>query len=108
MNQPSIVNNGFLKNDSYDIISNIFVYLDQRDCLNCMATCREWCDDIPQFTQDNWKTISFEGTEISEHQKRNLGKHVKDVTVCFDSGATMIQQLLDCGCTEIESLGKIL
>ena len=111
MNQPSIINNGFLKNNSYDIISNIFSYFDQQDCLNCMETCREWYDLIPQYTEANWKIVDFVGNGISQRQERNLGKHVKHasfelVSECFLP--KMMQQLLDCGCTEIESLGKIL
>ena len=108
MNQSSIVNNGFLKKNSYDIISNIFLYLSQQDCLNCMATCREWYDDIPQFTQANWKTLQLDNKHgMTRRQERNLGKHLQHVSFEFvaeDVLSKMIQRLLDCGCTEIESL----
>ncbi|KAI7854593.1 hypothetical protein BDC45DRAFT_118980 [Circinella umbellata] len=111
MQQSSIVHNGFLEKLPYDIISNIFLYLDQQDCVNCMATCPEWYDLIPQFTQANWETISLYSDGISQYQERNLGKHVKHVK--FDNVPegvllNMMKKLLDRECTKIESFGKIL
>ena len=108
MDQPD---NGFLEKLSYDIISNIFLYLGQQDCLNCMATCREWYYRIPQFTQANWKTLQIDTNGISQRHRQNLGKHVKRVLfddVPEDLLSKMMQKLLECGCDEIESLGKIL
>ena len=111
MNHSRIVHKGFLEKLSFEIISNIFRYLNQVDCFNCMATCREWYERIPQFTQDNWKALQLDEKGISQHQVRNLGKHVKhvsfnDVGKYLISG--MMQKLLDCEWDGIESLGKIL
>ena len=109
MNQPSNVHIGFLKKLSYDIISNIFLYLDQQDCLNCMATCRDWYDHIPQYTEDNWETLQLNKNGVTQLQERNLGRHVKHVlfyNVQADILSITMQRLLDCGCSEIESLGK--
>ncbi|KAG2218184.1 hypothetical protein INT45_003610 [Circinella minor] len=107
MNQSNITHVGLLEKLPYDIISNIFLYLDQQDCLNCMATCRDWYDLIPQFTQANWKTIQLNSDGMSQYQERNLGKHVKHVKfdgIPENELSTMMQKLLDFECTEIESL----
>ncbi|KAI7854582.1 hypothetical protein BDC45DRAFT_507609 [Circinella umbellata] len=107
MNQSSIVHNGFLEKLSYDIISNIFLYLDQQDCLNCMAVCRQWFELIPHFTEDKWETLRLDGNGINHYQKLNLGKHVKHVFfdgVPEDLLSNMMQKLLDSECTEIEFL----
>ena len=48
---------------------------------------------------------------LANFKKKNLGKHVKHVLfdgVPEDLLSKMMQKLLDCGCDEIESLGKIL
>ena len=111
MDPSSIVRIGFLKKLSYDIISEIFLYLNQEDCLNCMATCREWYARIPQYTQANWETLHLDQNGITQPEERNLGKHVKHVLFYYmqaDLLSKMMQKLLDCGCTEIESLGKML
>ena len=76
-----------------------------------MATCREWYDCIPQFTKDNWKTLRLGNHDISLLQERNLGKHVKHVIfqdVREEVLSEKMEKLLDCGCDEIGSLGKIL
>ena len=102
---------GLLEKLPYDIISKIFLYLHQKDCLNCMATCRQWYDLIPQFTQANWETIRFNSDGIRAYQEHNLGKHVKHVSFDYVPKhllSKMMQKLLDFDCTEIESLGNIL
>ena len=111
MNQSRSVTNGLLEKFTYDLISNIFyIYLDQQDCLNCMATCHAWYELIPQFTQANWKTLQLDKKGISLRQGQNLGKHVKHVLFKGVSEYLLsdtMQQLLDYGCDEIESLGKV-
>ncbi|KAI7854583.1 hypothetical protein BDC45DRAFT_507610 [Circinella umbellata] len=110
MNQSPITHVRLLEKLPYDIISNIFLYLDQQDCVNCMRTCREWYELIPQFTKANWETLRF-GEVITHCHERNFGKHVKHVIFNGFRGpwlSKMIQRLLDCGCTQIKSLGKRL
>ena len=109
MNQSPITHVRLLEKLPYDIISNIFLYLDQQDCVNCMRTCREWYELIPQFTKANWETLRL-GEVITHCHERNFGKHVKHVIfngVPENELSTMMQKLLDFECTEIESLGKI-
>ena len=57
MDQARIVNNGLLGKFPYNIISNIFLYLDQRDYLNCMGTCRGWYDSVRKATTDQSDTV---------------------------------------------------
>ena len=109
MNQSHLAHNGFLEKLPYDIISNIFLYLGQQDCLNCMATCCDWYDIIPQFTKANWKTLLLDKKGISQLQEQNFRKHVKRVLFQDVQGnllSKMMQKLLDYECTDIESLGK--
>ena len=79
MDQSCIVHSRFLRKLPYDIICNIFLYLDRQDCLNCMATCREWYDKVSQYTEDKWKTLQLGQDGITQRQERNLGKHVKHI-----------------------------
>ncbi|KAI7847303.1 hypothetical protein BDC45DRAFT_526540 [Circinella umbellata] len=107
MTQSSILPTEFLEKLPFDIISKIFLYLSQQDCLNCMKTCRLWYDLIPQFTKANWETLYFDGESIDQMIERNLGKHVKHVYFKYHGGHglfNMMKKLLDYECTEIESL----
>ncbi|KAI9268110.1 hypothetical protein BDA99DRAFT_504857 [Phascolomyces articulosus] len=105
---------GFLDKFTFDIIAEIFSYLNQRDCLNCMATCRIWYNRVPEYTTSNWKTIQLFAhsakINIKERLDHCLGSHVKHVTLCKiqqNAFCTMLQRLKEGGCDEIESLELI-
>ncbi|KAI9246732.1 hypothetical protein BDA99DRAFT_576546 [Phascolomyces articulosus] len=103
---------GFLNKFSFDIITQIFSYLNQRDCLNCMKVCRTWYNDIPQYTAENWRTLRISSQEvihglINQRLLRCLGNHVKNViliTMNQDKVYTILQILKKSGCHGIESL----
>ncbi|KAI9250965.1 hypothetical protein BDA99DRAFT_575298, partial [Phascolomyces articulosus] len=104
----------------YDIILRIFSYLSQHDCLMCMSTCRDWYNRIPQYTENNWKTLRITRRDFYvvfnrqirfiENKRRDkcLGKHVKNII--FDSFEdsyelyTIMDYLVELFCDEIESL----
>ncbi|KAI9246750.1 hypothetical protein BDA99DRAFT_592358 [Phascolomyces articulosus] len=102
----------FLNKFSFDIITQIFSYLNQRDCLNCMKVCRTWYNDIPQYTAENWRTLRISSQEvihglINQRLLRCLGNHVKNViliTMNQDKVYTILQILQKSGCHGIESL----
>ncbi|KAI9496578.1 hypothetical protein BDB00DRAFT_807881 [Zychaea mexicana] len=97
----------------FDIVVAIFSHLSQQDCLNAMAVCRNWCDRIPQYTEDNWRALRLSRRDINgmlNHRRRSrcLGKHVKCVNICSimkeHQVLAILRKLLAWGCTEIESL----
>ncbi|KAI8145781.1 hypothetical protein BJV82DRAFT_666346 [Fennellomyces sp. T-0311] len=108
--QPTQLHSGFPTELPADITFIIFSYLDQQDCLNCMAVCRAWYDIVPHCAQLAWESVRFHPRDFAAHHQRRekcLGSHVK--TVVLDSFLEqqlydMMQQLLDWGCAEIHSL----
>ncbi|KAI8140123.1 hypothetical protein BJV82DRAFT_623991 [Fennellomyces sp. T-0311] len=93
-----------------DILLSVFKHFDRSDCLNSMAVCRIWYDNVPQYSQHLWKHLKMRRLDYYENNKRwqhCIGGHVKVVT--FDKSSedetlAMMQILIDCNCHEIEFL----
>ncbi|KAI9270453.1 hypothetical protein BDA99DRAFT_501822 [Phascolomyces articulosus] len=114
----------------YDIITKIFSYLEQKDCLTCMSVNRQWDNQVPQYTKNNWKTITISTRNVNiildnnsgnilyaasgSRLSRCLGKHVKSITFQSiheeeNNGEgrelfILMQKLVDLGCDNVESL----
>ena len=101
----------------FDVITNIFSYVAQEECLTAMAVCRNWYDRVPVYSETLWKTLKLGGSDmlmINKRLGRCLEGHVKDVFICFKEDdkendgkklCGMMQFLLDHRCNEIESIG---
>ena len=111
-------NTSFINNLPFDIVTNIFKYINQHDCLTLMSCCRLFLNQIPQYTVNNWKTIRLSKNNNSNMLMniddnlcfaRCLGSHVKKIEFNnFDIDRdvyTMMQLLFDWGCNKVESLG---
>ncbi|KAI9268990.1 hypothetical protein BDA99DRAFT_338995 [Phascolomyces articulosus] len=106
---------GFVDFLPYDIVSAIFSYLDQGECLTCLDVCSAWYKRVPEYTRTVWQTLKinnrFQKTMINSYRARFLGEHVKHVQISSFSKRTdeeffmAMKQLFDCGCNKIESLG---
>ncbi|KAI9494761.1 hypothetical protein BDB00DRAFT_871041 [Zychaea mexicana] len=101
----------FMAKLPFDVVTEIFAYLDQEDCLVCMAVCRGWYTQIPSYTENKWRSIQLSERDpyvVSSRRARCLGKHVKDVhfNKFKDENALYVAmyRLLQLGCDEIESL----
>ncbi|KAI9250961.1 hypothetical protein BDA99DRAFT_608253 [Phascolomyces articulosus] len=107
----------FVHDLPFDIISKIFSYLDQTECLTCMAVDRNWYYGVPHYVQSIWKTLEVLGSgdkaleEMINNKRRKfcLGKHVK--TIIFDTFGeeetnlyALMQYLLDCDCKQLETM----
>ena len=101
----------------FDVVTNIFSYLAQEDCLTTMAVCKNWYDRVPGHSETLWKALklgSYDMLMVNKRLGRCLGGHVKDVIMYFKEDdkkndrkqlCNMMQFLLDHRCTEIESIG---
>ncbi|KAI8137153.1 hypothetical protein BJV82DRAFT_718421 [Fennellomyces sp. T-0311] len=72
----------------FDIVSEIFSYLDQDDCLNSMAACRSWYDRVPIYSTQLWRKVQLEtGDRRLKNQRflRCLGPHVRKVVLTASS-----------------------
>ena len=108
---------GFIDFLPYDLVTSIFSYLDQNDCIQCLNICKSWRDRVPEYTKGVWQRLQINGrfentTSIDKAQGRFLGHHVKHVQVInvFKKKNTLfdvMKQILDYGCDKIESLGRI-
>ncbi|KAI7859633.1 hypothetical protein BDC45DRAFT_496474 [Circinella umbellata] len=107
----------FINNLPFDIVTNIFKFLNQHDCLTLMSCCRLFLKQIPQYTVNIWKTIRLSKNNNSNMLMdiddslcfaRCLGSHVKNIEFRnFDIDRdvyTMMQLLFDWGCIKVESL----
>ena len=104
---------GFLAALPPDIIPEIFSSMNQRDCMTCLAVCRDWYQAVPQYTQDIWRTLKLDARDTDTNNGcliRCLGTHVKNVIldslVSEDDVYHTMQRLLDWGCINIHSFGK--
>ncbi|KAI8146797.1 hypothetical protein BJV82DRAFT_397991 [Fennellomyces sp. T-0311] len=43
----------------FEIAARIFSYINQRECLTCMAVCRAWYSTVPQYSRDVWANINI-------------------------------------------------
>ncbi|KAI9251001.1 hypothetical protein BDA99DRAFT_206414 [Phascolomyces articulosus] len=108
---------GLLGTLPYDVVTMVFAFLNQNDCLNCMALNREWYNLVPDCSKSVWKTVVFCGRDIhiQPHSRRAqcLGKHVRHIQLDMtldeqeDIFYELVKKLLDWGCNEIESLGIV-
>ncbi|KAI8137038.1 hypothetical protein BJV82DRAFT_718485 [Fennellomyces sp. T-0311] len=102
---------GFLATLPPDIIPEILSFLDQVDCLTCMAVCRSWFRLIPQYAKGIWTTLRLDERNAGfENQRLShcLGDHVKNVTLDTlkneKDGYHLMHNLLGWGCTRIKFL----
>ncbi|KAI7847730.1 hypothetical protein BDC45DRAFT_525173 [Circinella umbellata] len=107
---------GFLNVLPYDVVTTIFSYLDQNDCIQCLNICKTWRDRVPEYTKSVWHTLKINGrfentTRMNKAQGRFLGNHVKHVQVIHfikkknkNTFLDVMKQILDYGCNKIESL----
>ena len=103
---------------TFDVVADIFSYLSRMDCLTCMAVCRDWYKNIPQYTEYAGREIELRMLDASiKHRRRErcLGQHVKRVVLrnvtdgdSKESLNILMQRLTQWNCTEIESLGKCI
>ncbi|KAI9492420.1 hypothetical protein BDB00DRAFT_873501 [Zychaea mexicana] len=106
---------GFLDALPFDIICDIFLRLEQRDCLTCMAVCHAWRDRVPQYTKGVWTTLHLEQHKqyLENHRVAQcIGNHLKQVTLSgYDKDEelfTVLQKLISFGCFEVDSLEFML
>ncbi|KAI9250982.1 hypothetical protein BDA99DRAFT_541624 [Phascolomyces articulosus] len=102
---------GILNNLPFDVLVTIFSFLNQQDCLTCMAVNRTWYQHVPEYTKDIWKQVSFSKKDIhkSNHRREKcIAKHVMSVTFDMFNEENklyiMMNKLLKWGCDKIESL----
>ena len=93
-----------------EIVSNIFGYLHQKDCIGCMLVCKQWHELFPGYIHSTtvWQdlTISPESwNKVSDSALRCLGPHVKNVSIQSHDACVVLEGLdrQRCG---IKSLGK--
>ena len=97
-----------------EILSLIFFYLSQRDCIRSMAVCKSWYTMIPNCSRRAWKKLVLHPAYIrrGDHVRweQCLGRHVKSITFSQfqDEGELyrMMQKLADCNCLHAEHIGK--
>ena len=93
-----------------DVFTEIVSYVNQVDCIECMAVCRRWHKLIPQYGKEVWKEL-----EISEKSWSKFNNamsqclsHVEKVS--FPNAQNphkQLQRLERQGCN-IQSLGKLI
>ncbi|KAI9494287.1 hypothetical protein BDB00DRAFT_903843 [Zychaea mexicana] len=102
----------------FNIVNNVFSYLDQRDYLTCMATCRRGYSKVPQYAKAVvWKTVQFTTRDMCQNNKNNhrvrcLGTHVKKaIFKAFkkeDELYNVMRKVFnEWGCIEIESIENV-
>ena len=69
---------GFILDLPFDIVTMIFSYLDQKDCLRCMGVSRTWNKHIPQYSRSIWKSVRFSkgGFEYLEEPEAEADKNI--------------------------------
>ena len=104
---------GFIGRLPLDILPTIFSYLNQHECLTCMAVCRAWLTIVPEYAKSVWSTLRLYPRDLqlrNQYRKLCLGSHVKRVYLTkFRSDQDlyrMVQKIIQWGCTHIESLSK--
>ncbi|KAI8137052.1 hypothetical protein BJV82DRAFT_636983 [Fennellomyces sp. T-0311] len=102
---------GFMAALHPDIVFEILSFLDQADCLTCMAVCRDWYQTIPKYSEGIWTILKFNARDVQEENQRQircLGEHVKSVSLdAFESESDVyyvLHKLFDWGCTKIKCL----
>ncbi|KAI8146788.1 hypothetical protein BJV82DRAFT_397480 [Fennellomyces sp. T-0311] len=103
--------NGFIDSLPFEITVKVFSFLKQRDCLACMAVCRQWYTMVPLYSRDVWKELYISTNGIYEDSKRweqCVGVHVEQVKFdYFDEEEELydaMQRLIDCGCHQVRVL----
>ncbi|KAI8146710.1 hypothetical protein BJV82DRAFT_665671 [Fennellomyces sp. T-0311] len=93
-----------------EIIVEIASYLNQQDCLTCMAVCRSWYLTVPQYLQSVWKELKVSTRTFPKGNSR-WERCVRDYTKSIELGdydyhrlGSIIQMLVDCQFREIDSL----
>ncbi|KAI8137055.1 hypothetical protein BJV82DRAFT_584031 [Fennellomyces sp. T-0311] len=102
-----------------DIVLEIFAHLSKQDCLRCMAVCRDWYNNVPEYTRNVWKELRLSNKTLSNHGmiERFLGNHVKKLVIeprrqYYKERVeeielhSLLQKAVSWGCTEVESIGK--
>ena len=96
----------------FDIIAAIFSFLDQQECINCMAVNRSWFHQVPMYTRYIWKHVRLSENDIRmpNYRREQCMRYVRSVQL--DSFREMeelyiiMNKLITWGCDEIESLSK--
>ncbi|KAI7859642.1 hypothetical protein BDC45DRAFT_553396 [Circinella umbellata] len=94
----------------FDIIAAIFSFLDQQECINCMAVNRSWFHQVPMYTRYIWKHVRLSENDIRmpNYRREQCMRYVRSVQL--DSFREMeelyiiMNKLITWGCDEIESL----
>ncbi|KAI9485127.1 hypothetical protein BDB00DRAFT_942663 [Zychaea mexicana] len=102
-----------------ETVTDIFSYLDQKECIECMEVCRRWYDLIPSFTTRVWHQLKVSSSSAGYDNDGNaisccwlqsniallqcLGPHVKDVSICFQDTRSVLERLYTQRC-EIKCL----
>ena len=111
----TIINGAFFFNQlPFDVVTKIFSHLKQSECLTCMATCRSWYKELPQYTHCTVWTKLYISPNCMPPQNNQrwevcVGNHVKHVEfqgfnkeqeLYFASG-----HIFESNCNHIESIG---
>ncbi|KAI9250999.1 hypothetical protein BDA99DRAFT_608283 [Phascolomyces articulosus] len=96
----------------FDIVTEIFTFLNQRDCLSCMKVCKTWYTAVPEYTKEIWRTLRL--TEKDPRKDMDgcfgacLGGHVKNIE--FNNFKedkdlyNIMEKLVGWKCDQVESL----
>ena len=102
-----------LNNDlPFDIITSIFSFLDQEECINCMAVNRSWFHQVPIYTRDIWKQVRLSESDIRmpNYRRERCIRYTNSVKLdSFREEEELhfiMNKLLIWGCDGIESLSK--
>ncbi|KAG2224274.1 hypothetical protein INT45_000305 [Circinella minor] len=100
-----------LNNDlPFDIITAIFSFLDQQECINCMAVNRSWFHQVPMYTRYIWKHVRLSENDIRmpNYRREQCMRYVRSVQLdSFREDEELyiiMNKLMTWGCDEIESL----
>ncbi|KAI9246682.1 hypothetical protein BDA99DRAFT_543159 [Phascolomyces articulosus] len=90
-----------------DIVYTIFNFIDQKDCIECMCTCRSWYREIPSYAFKVWEQVDIDPTSWPRYTHAMLdclGLHVKKITISRLDACHILEKLKDKGCTRINRI----
>ncbi|KAI9243619.1 hypothetical protein BDA99DRAFT_317307 [Phascolomyces articulosus] len=85
-----------------EIISAIFLHLDQSDCIECMHVCRQWFTSIPNFTTALWTKLIISTNAwktTNDCLLSCLGPHVQHVSIIGLNISNIWKTLINKGCS---------
>ncbi|KAI9251000.1 hypothetical protein BDA99DRAFT_206408 [Phascolomyces articulosus] len=99
----------------FDILTEIFSYLSQDECLTCMDAGPAWFHLVPHYSERVWENITLlERSFVKEDPrlKQCLGNHVKFVCLRVNRNKEILYDLLDklaeYKCDQIERISTLL